>query len=375
MKKFEKYNNWLLALAFVIIVIVVYKTFDNFYKIVEIGGIILKSLSPFLIGFVIAYILNMPCKKIDNLCRKSKNRFINKKSKAIGIISVYLMMLLVIYVVVSAVAPALYRNILDLYNNIPAYVDKLMAAIEGWQKTYNIDIFNINEANLTHAFNAILGKFDVTELSKYAKGVIDITSGVISIFIGIIISVYMLIDKEKIKASCRRVLYLILKEEKSSKLIMYVKRINGVFSKYIFCLLLDALIMAVAATTVLSILNVKYAMILGLMIGVLNLIPYFGAICAAVLSIIITLITGGFFQALWTAIALIVLQQIDGNFIGPKIMGQVLDASPLWIIFAVTLGGGLFGILGMIISVPVLVTIKMAVSEFIDEKETKQSED
>ena len=154
----------------------------------------------------------------------------------------------------------------------------------------------------------------------------------------------MLIDKEKIKASCRRVLYLILKEEKSSKLIMYVKRINGVFSKYIFCLLLDALIMAVAATTILSILNVKYAMILGLMIGVLNLIPYFGAICAAVLSIIITLITGGFFQALWTAIALIVLQQIDGNFIGPKIMGQVLDASPLWIIFAVTLGGGLFGI-------------------------------
>lgn len=375
MKKFEKYNNWLLALAFVIIVIVVYKTFDNFYKIVEIGGIILKSLSPFLIGFVIAYILNMPCKKIDNLCRKSKNCFINKKSKAIGIISVYLMMLLVIYVVVSAVAPALYRNILDLYNNIPAYVDKLMAAIEGWQKTYNIDIFNINEANLTHAFNAILGKFDVAELSKYAKGVIDITSGVISIFIGIIISVYMLIDKEKIKASCRRVLYLILKEEKSSKLIMYVKRINGVFSKYIFCLLLDALIMAVAATTILSILNVKYAMILGLMIGVLNLIPYFGAICAAVLSIIITLITGGFFQALWTAIALIVLQQIDGNFIGPKIMGQVLDASPLWIIFAVTLGGGLFGILGMIISVPVLVTIKMAVSEFIDEKETKQSED
>lgn len=375
MKKFEKYNNWLLALAFVIIVIAVYKTFDNFYKIVEIGGIILKSLSPFLIGFVIAYILNMPCKKIDNLCRKSKNRFVNKKSKAISIISVYLLMLLAIYIVISAIAPALYRNVLDLYNNIPGYVDELMATIEGLQKTYDIEIFNINEANLTRAFNTILGKFDVTELSKYAKGVINVTSGVINVFIGIIISVYMLIDKEKIKASCRRVLHLILKEEKSSKLIMNVKRINGVFSKYIFCLLLDALIMAVATTTILSILRVKYAMILGVMIGVLNLIPYFGAIFAAVLSIIITLITGGFFQALWTAIALIVLQQIDGNFIGPKIMGQVLDASPLWIIFAVTLGGGLFGIVGMIISVPVLVTVKMAVSEFINEKETKQSED
>ncbi len=375
MKKLEKYNNWILALLFVIIVIVVYKTFDNFYKIVELGKVIFKSLSPFLIGFVIAYILNMPCKKIDGLCRKSKYRFINNKSKAISIISVYLLMLLVIYIAVSAVAPALYRNIVDLYNNIPAYIDEFLAAIEGWQKTYNIEIFEINEANITRAFNAILGKFDIAEFSKYAKGVIGITSGVINVFIGIIISVYMLIDKEKIKASVRRILHILLKEEKSSRLIENVKRVNSVFSKYLFCLLVDALIMAVAATAILSILNVRYAIILGIMIGVLNLIPYFGAIFANALSVIITLITGGIFKALWTAIALIVLQQVDGNFIGPKIMGQVLDASPLWIIFAVTLGGGLFGITGMIVSVPILVTVKMAVSEFIKEKEIEQSED
>lgn len=375
MKKFEKYNNWLLALAFVIIVIAVYKTFDNFYKIVELIKVIFKSLSPFLIGFVIAYILNIPCKKIDGLCRKSKYRFINNKSKAISIVSVYLLMLLVIYIAVSAVAPALYSNIVDLYNNIPNYIEEFLAALEGWQRTYNIEIFEINEANITKAFNAILGKFDVAEFSKYAKGVIDITSGVINVFIGIIISVYMLIDKEKIKASVRRILHILLKEEKSSRLIANVKRINGVFSKYLFCLLVDAIIMAVAATTILSILNVRYAIILGVMIGVMNLIPYFGAIFAAVLSVVITLITGGFFKALWTAIALIVLQQVDGNFIGPKIMGQMLNASPLWIIFAVTLGGGLFGVLGMIVSVPILVTIKMAATEFIKEKEIEKSED
>ena len=219
MKKFEKYNNWLLALVFVIIVIAVYKTFDNFYKIVEIGKLIFNSLSPFLFGFVIAYVLNMPCKKIDALCRKSKYRFINNKSKAISIVSVYLLLVLVVYVVVSAVAPALYRNFIDLYNNIPSYIDQFLGAVEGWQKMYGIELFDINEANIIKAFNSFFSEFNIAEFSKYAKGVIDITSGVINIFIGIIISVYMLIDKEKIKASLRRVLHLVFKAEKSKKLI------------------------------------------------------------------------------------------------------------------------------------------------------------
>ena len=335
MKHIEKYKNWLLALAFVIIVIAVYKTFDNFYKVIEIGKLILDSLSPFFIGFVIAYLLNMPCKKVDAFCRKSKYRVINNKSRAISIASVYLMLVLVVYVVVSAIAPALYRNIVDLYAIIPVYIDEILGSIESWQKAYNIEIFEINEENITKALNSILGNFNIAEFSKYAKGVIDITSGVINVFIGLIISVYLLIDKEKIKASLRRFLRIILKDEKSNNLIGGIRKIDAVFSKYLVCLLVDALVMAIMASAVLSLLRVRYAMILGVMIGVLNLIPYFGAIFAVAISIVITLITGGVFKALWAAIALLVIQQVDGNFIGPKIMGRMLDASPLWIIFAV----------------------------------------
>lgn len=374
MKKLEKYSNWVIALLFVVIVIAVYKTFDNFYKIAEIFGVILSSLRPFLIGFVIAYILNMPCKKIDTLCRKSKYKFINNKSKVISIISVYLIMVLLLYILIRAIAPALYRNAVDLYNNIPAYLEEAMAALENWQSSHGISLFEVNEENITKAFNNLLGKIDVSEFSKYAKGVVNVTSGVINVFIGIIVSVYMLLDKEKIKVAVRRVLRIFLKPERCGRLIDGVERVNDIFSKYVFCLLLDAIIMSVLATLVLSLLRVRYAIILGGMIGLLNLIPYFGAIFANTLSIIITLITGGVFQAIWTAVSLIVLQQIDGNFIGPKIMGTMLNASPLWIIFAVTLGGGLFGIAGMIISVPVLVTVKMVVTDFLKEKEIEESE-
>lgn len=375
MKKFDKYRNWIVAFVFAVAVIAVYKTFDNFYKVAEVIGLIVKSLSPFVIGFVIAYILNIPATKIEKLCQKSKYVFIKKRSKGISIVGVYLITALLFYIAISAIAPALYRNFVDLYFNIPGYINDALATIENLQEQYGFTLFEINESNIINTFNTFLGKIDIAEFGKYAKGVVNITSGVINVLIGIIVSVYMLIEKEKIKASLKRIARVLLKEEKAGKLIENVRKINNIFSKYLFCLLLAATIMAVLATIVLSILRVKYAIILGIMIGIFNLIPYFGAIIAGCISVLITLLTGGFFQALWAAIALIILQQIDGNYTSPKIMGDVLDASPLLIILAVTLGGGLFGVVGMIISVPIVITVKMAVGEFIDEKEQENSED
>lgn len=374
MKKFDKYRNWIIAFVFAIAVIAVYKTFDNFYKVTAFLKLVLKSLTPFVIGFILAYVLNIPAVKIKAVCEKSKYKFISGKSKAISIVGVYLLLALVFYIAIRAVAPALYRNVVDLYSNIPSYINEAFTMLDSLQKEYGLELFQLNESNIMATFDKILGKIDIAEFGKYARGVVNITSGVINVFIGIIVSVYMLIDKEKILNSTKRILTLIFKDEKSNQILNTARKINNIFSKYLFCLILDAVIMAVLATLILSILGVKYAIILGIMIGLFNLIPYFGAIFAATLSVIITLITGGFLQGLWTAIALIILQQIDGNFIGPKIMGEVLDASPLWIILAVTLGGGLFGIGGMIVSVPVLVTVKMVVTEFLDEKETEQSE-
>ncbi len=372
MKNLEKYSKWIVALVFVIIAIAVYKTFDNFYKIAQWFSMLLSVLSPFVTGFIIAYILNIPCKKINKVCMDSKYAFVRKKSKAISISAVYLIALLILFIIIRAVVPAIYRNIVDLYYNIPRYFDEAMTFLDSLQAEYNINIFEIDKNDAKEMFNRLLNKFDVSEFGKYAQGFINITSGVINAFIGIIISVYMLIDKEKIIVSLKRVLCIFLKKERSEKLFEGVERVNTIFSKYVFCLLIDAVLMAVMATVVLSILRVRYAIILGSIIGLCNLIPYFGAIVAAVVSIVITLITGGVFKAIWTAVALLILQQLDGNFIGPKIMGEALDVSPLWIIFAVTVGGGFFGVAGMIVSVPILVVIKMMVSEFITEKEMEK---
>lgn len=371
MKKIEKYGNWVIALVFVIVVIAVYKTFDNIYKIIGALGRVFKILSPFVIGFVIAYILNMPAKQINKLFKNSKYKFLREKSKALSIALVYLIAVLLVFFVIRAVVPAIYKNLLDLYYNIPGYIDEVIVALSNWQAEHDIELFNLNRPDSAKALEHILDMLDVNEFSKYAQGVVSATSGVINVFIAIIISVYMLIDKEQIGASLKRIMVIFLKKERTEKIVKDISRVNEIFSKYVSCLLLDAVIIAVLATIVLSILHVRYAIILGAMIGIFNLIPYFGAIIASVSSVIITLITGGIFKAIWTAAALLILQQIDGNFIGPRIMGQLLNASPLGIIFAVTFGGGLFGVPGMIISVPVLVVIKMIVTDYINDKEKR----
>ena len=145
--------------------------------------------------------------------------------------------------------------------------------------------------------------------------------------------------------------------------------------EYIYCKIIEAFIVGVLSTVVLFILRVKYPLMLGFFAAFLNLIPYFGSIISSVCIVLITLVTGGIFQSIWTAVALLILEQVDGNFIGPKIMNNILDIRPLWVIVAVTVFGKLFGVIGMLISVPVLVVIKMMAKEFIRNKEQKTLEE
>ena len=373
MERLEKYGKWVMWLIFAVIVIAVYKTFDNFNSIIGVIKTAWTALTPFVIGFVIAYIFNMPCKKLDAGLKKSKYGILNRNSKAISIVSVYFIAALLLIIVIRSIVPALYKNIVDLYYNVPKYFDEAISELVKWQQKHDITLFEVDKLTATNAFNNILSGIDITQFSKYAQGVVKITSGAVNIMIGVIASVYMLIEKERIIAGCKRLVRLIFKEETAEKFIKDVTKINDIFSKYIFCLLLDAVMMTVLATIILSLLRVKYAIILGALIGVCNLIPYFGAMIGGVSSVLITLITGGLLKAVWAAIAIALLQQVDGNIIGPKIMGNVLNISPLWIIFAVTLGGGLFGIGGMAISVPIFMVLKMIFAEIVEQIETRKA--
>ena len=161
-------------------------------------------------------------------------------------------------------------------------------------------------------------------------------------------------------------------EKRCNTIDRYFVKGNEIFFKYISSQVLDAIIVGIIMSIALSIMGVKYSILLGFLIGVFNIIPYFGAIFAVIIATIVTLFTGGFSQAIWVVIVLIILQQIDANVINPKIIGDALEISRILIIFAVTVGGSYFGILGMFLGVPVVSVIKMMIDDYIERNENKK---
>lgn len=364
----------IIAFVFGTALIAVYKTFDNFRYVLSFVGDVFSALTPFIIGAMIAYVLNLPAKKLEKFISKCKLGFISKKSKILSIAGVYAIFLLIAGILVRTVIPNLYNNIIDLYNNIIPFTQNVLAELDDLQEKIGVTFIEINGDTAKSTVQNLLNKFNIAEFGKYAEGALSFTSGLFNVFIALIVSIYMLIDKESLMAGFNRFSAIVVPKGKQTAVRDFLSRTNKIFSDYIYSCVLDSCIVAVLATVVLSLLGVRYSIIFGTFIGICNLIPYFGAIVSNCLTVAVTIFTGGVMKAVWTAGSLFVLAQIDGNVIGPRIMGNKLEVRPLWIIFSVTLGGGLFGVAGMLLSVPVMMVARMIISEFFDNAEKKKQE-
>ena len=214
---------------------------------------------------------------------------------------------------------------------------------------------------------------NMDKLAEYAKGVINVAGKIFDFFVAIIVSVYLLLERKQILEFIKKLGKAIFKERTYNNFGKYFDRTNNIFFNFLAGQLLDGIVIAIITSIAMSIMGVKYAVLLGVMIGVFNLIPYFGAIIAVILAALITLLTGGFWQALVMVIVVTILQQIDANIINPKILGNSLKISPLLVIFAVSLGGAYFGFWGMFLSVPVIAVLKLLITDFIEYKNKEKS--
>lgn len=356
---------------FSVAVIAVYKTFDNLGNVIKGIGTVLSAFMPFVAGFVIAYLLNIPAVKIQSLLEKTKKQYVKKHARGIGILSVYLIGVIIVAVILGAVIPALYKNFVDLYNNLPSYVLTIEKTLNNFEIVNKL--FGRVNLDLSSIANSMLQSIDMNQFGKYAQGVFSATSGVLKGFIAIVASVYMLLDKEKLMSGIYRIIGVFFKENAASAIISHARRINRIFTNYLYSRLICCAVMGAACTIVLSLMRVKYALILGLFIGIMDIIPYFGSIISSAVAVLVTCMTGGMWRAIWTAVAVIVLQQLDGNVLGPKVMSDNLEISPLAIVLAVSVGGTLFGFLGMLLSVPVAAILRVVGMEYIDGMEEKKN--
>jgi len=370
-----KKAKWLKYFSLGVALIIVYQVLNNLEGVAEWLKGFTAVLSPFLWGIFIAYLFYIPCQGLERIFKKAKKKSIlNKKARGLSVVLVYLIALLLLVFVFQYIIPILAQSIGDLVNNFQTYYTESIARLD--QKEPDDFLSNpIVQEMIERLKQVDWSQFTTFEnIVIYAKGAFSVVTGVFSVFVAIIVSVYILLQRGEIVRYLSRLGQAIFKPKTYNLLYSYFEKGNEIFFKYVGSQFLDAILVGSIASVALSILGVKYAVLLGVMIGLSNMIPYIGAIIGIGIAAIITLITGGLGQAVAMLIMVIILQQLDANIINPKIVGDSLKISPLLVIFAVTVVGAYFGIVGMFLSVPVIALIKLMLEHFIAVRTEKKQE-
>ena len=369
-------SKWMYWFMLAVAVILVYKFFDNFGVIGKTVGNFFNVIKPFLSGALLAYLLYIPASRIEKIFTKGKNKFWKKKARGISVLLTYILAIAVITLLVNVILPVVSDSIVELVGNFQDYWEAAVTRLNNLPEDSILKseavvngVKNIGES----LKNIDLKQYINTEkITGYVKSVLGVATGIFDVFVTIVVSVYILLQRGQITEFFEKLGTAMFDKKMTDKIGQYADSTNRIFFKFISSQLIDAVIVGILVTIAMSIIGVKYAVLLGFMIGLFNIIPYFGAIIAVVISVIITIITGGLSQAAIMAVVVIILQQIDSNIINPKIIGNSLEISPLLVIFAVTVGGAYFGVLGMFLAVPVIAVLKILVNDYLEFKIKKK---
>ncbi len=368
----HNWKRWLYWFFLGLALICIYKILDNYENVMGVLNTFFGVISPFLIGIFIAYLLYMPSRKFEELYTKTKIKFIAKKARILSVITVYIIIIAAICILFSVILPIVFDSVADFFSNIPNYVEQVINAYNNLPQD-SIFKSQIVQDEIHNLQNIDIKQYlDVEVILGYLVNAIGAIFSIVDIFIAIIVSVYILVDRRKILTFFKRLAGAVFKERIYKNIDKYFNNSNEIFFKFIASQFVDAIVVGILVSIAMTIMGVKYAPLLGFFIGLFNMIPYVGAIIATVIAAIITLITGGLSQTIWMLIVVIILQQIDANIINPRIVGKSLKISPLLVLFAVTFGGAYFGILGMFLAVPVVAVIKILLDDFIKYKEAKK---
>ena len=340
-------------------------------------------LSPIIYGLIIAYLLNPVMKFLEEkvilgfICEKLQYKPSEKVEKIIRLISVVLSLLFMvacIYGLLALLVPQLVNSIINLTNSFPRYVTTV--------RQYMMRLFQDDpelESNAVQMFEKIAASMEnwinnsflpkINEImATFSSQLIDILSVIKNFLIGSIISIYFLNGREGFIARGKRILYAMVGEpEMANNILRDLRYVNRTFGGFFLGKIIDSAIIGVICYVCTSILTIPYALLVSVIVGITNIIPFFGPFIGAVPSIFILLIISPL-QALIFAVFILVLQQVDGNIIGPRIIGDSVGLSSLWIMFAIIVGGAYFGVAGMILGVPVFSVIYTLLRDFVNKR-------
>jgi len=371
--KSKKLKSLLPYFLLAVAIIIAYKIINELGFFVSLIAQICYIAAPFFYGFILAYIINIPCSFIQNLLDDSKIGFIVKKKKVLSIILVFLIIVLAITLVLNLIVPAISSSISYFVVSFPIYYENTLQFVE-YVNSLEIFGISINIDAIINLFRDMIQNIGFDHLTSSISALLVVSSAIFRSFLAIISSIYFVIEKDRFKSYLLRLLKAFTSTEIYLEVIEYAAKINNNFRQYIKAQTIDGVILGITATIALYILGSPYALILGLMLGIVNYIPYFGSIFGSLVAIIIIAFTQGVTSAVIAAITLLIIQQIDANIIQPRLMAGSFSLSPLLVIVSISFGGAAAGLLGMIVAIPLVALLKDIVESIITHYENKSAE-
>lgn len=338
---------------------------------------LMNILQPIIIGFIVAYLINPIMVFIERHvfpllnARMKSERKAKRAARTIGTAGALLFFVLIILLLIGMMVPELLKSIRNMMQDLPAEVN----AFTRWlNKVFDKDseLAEVLGTSLVSVTDFVQGFLQNQVLPQVNTYIATITSGVISMFkilfnfiIGLIIAVYVLMSKETFIGQSKKIVFAILPTKWGNKTVQMVRICNQMYGGFISGKILDSAIIGVICYIGLIILRMPYSLLVAVIVGVTNVVPFFGPYVGAVPSTILIALADPI-KGLYFLIFILLLQQVDGNIIGPKILGESTGLSAFWVVFAILVGGGLFGFMGMLLGVPTFAVIYYIIREIVE---------
>ena len=375
MKEKIERAKWFPIFVLAIVLMLIYNTINNYSQIASDVSRFLWVISPLFYGVLFSYFLFIPHQFFEKLFGKVRIKFISIRARGFSTIVIFVLLVVVITLVIKFILPILFSSVLDLAYSLPGYMYYIIDLIDDAPDDSIWVSFNIIETISEYSSDLVYRVFNASRIEQFAMSIISFANEIFSVLLGLIVSLYMLLERDRIAGFFRGLSKAVFKNERvRNRVNKYMNQVNRVLFTFIASKGLDSIINFVVVTSILLIFKVPYAVLLGMIAGIFNFIPYLGSLMAVILITVITLITGGFGKAIQVLVPLFVFQQLDGNYIEPRIMKTSLKISPILVIIAVVAGGAYLGIIGMFLAVPIAVIVKQILLEYVDHAEKNDDE-
>lgn len=373
-KRSSFFNTKYLSISFYALLVIflgtlIIKAITDWQSVAGIFNGIFKVFSPFIMGFCIAFILNPLAVWFEkNIFNKLFHFKKEKPARILSLVCTYILIIGLFVWLLIVVIPQIYLSLVDLIDLITTQYFIIMKKLDELPAEWH-------NVNLDYISDMI--KNYIPQLVTYITGIttnllpllyntsITLIKTLSNIIMAIIISIYMLGDKENLMKTARRFISALIPSRISERFFQVSQESVNIFSSYIIGKTVDSIIISLITFIIMTVLQLNFSLLISVCVGVTNMIPYFGPFIGGAVGAVILLIQSPI-SALVFAILILVIQQFDGLYLGPKILGQSTGLKPLWVIFAIIVGGSVFGVMGMLIGVPTVAVLSYILNIFIE---------